>query len=509
MKKTQTQTPALYLHMASSAPTFSAAASSTSSIWCASRTSAFTPSMAANEEEGHQIDQMVMDHLIRQRQRDQGFENQFKPQTAENQTTMVSSSCPEIICSRNGGEVFDGVCNNNPPVELAHPVLALLAETSTKSCSSMGNGNEEKNPSSRRSQRSMKRKNGPELLHVQLIQQEIAKLKAESSESKKLLAKKENNKNGSKKTNPGNKEKEQKVVRITSRFIGVHWHHGASKHTSPLTLLSYTHFFSLSQSTSHYLCVFCFSVAARVLETITLYLVVMSIYDCMFETGKWVAQISINSKRTHLGYFRTEIEAAKVYDVEALRLCRPTNTYSDNTITDENADDTPHVSPKMLKQNCIVVGPNAGYTKGPYKSKKQRTRSPARSSCNKNNNIATSSVLCEAASNTATGPKECNSSLSSSNKYSSNILKPKAAANKKKQQTRSGNNNQQQGQNDKKKMMKKKAHSSGTSSSDPFSCDMLMGLAETAALHGQLTMMGPAPSATYFSSRVLSVDAWV
>jgi hypothetical protein len=60
-------------------------------------------------------------------------------------------------------------------------------------------------------------------------------------------------------------------------------------------------------------------------------------------------------------------------------------------------------------------------------------------------------------------------------------------------------------------MKKKEAHSSsGTSSSDPFSCDMLMGLAETAALHGQLTMMGPAaPSATYFSSQVLSVDAWV
>jgi hypothetical protein len=39
-------------------------------------------------------------------------------------------------------------------------------------------------------------------------------------------------------------------------------------------------------------------------------------------TAKWVAQISIDSKRTHLGYFATEHEAAERYDKKALELGR-------------------------------------------------------------------------------------------------------------------------------------------------------------------------------------------
>jgi hypothetical protein len=37
-------------------------------------------------------------------------------------------------------------------------------------------------------------------------------------------------------------------------------------------------------------------------------------------TGKWVAQIQVNQKRTGLGYYKTEIEAARVYDEAAKRL---------------------------------------------------------------------------------------------------------------------------------------------------------------------------------------------
>lgn len=37
-------------------------------------------------------------------------------------------------------------------------------------------------------------------------------------------------------------------------------------------------------------------------------------------TGKWQAQISNNGKRIHLGYFHSEIDAAKEYDRAAIKL---------------------------------------------------------------------------------------------------------------------------------------------------------------------------------------------
>ena len=42
----------------------------------------------------------------------------------------------------------------------------------------------------------------------------------------------------------------------------------------------------------------------------------------LFTASKWVAQISINCKRTHLGYFSTEHDAAVRYDQKALELGR-------------------------------------------------------------------------------------------------------------------------------------------------------------------------------------------
>jgi len=33
--------------------------------------------------------------------------------------------------------------------------------------------------------------------------------------------------------------------------------------------------------------------------------------------GRWTAQLSLNNKTHHLGYFKTEIEAARAYDVKA------------------------------------------------------------------------------------------------------------------------------------------------------------------------------------------------
>lgn len=48
-----------------------------------------------------------------------------------------------------------------------------------------------------------------------------------------------------------------------------------------------------------------------------------SIYKgvCFFKrTGKWMAHITINGKNIHLGYFETEIEAAKAYNDKAIEL---------------------------------------------------------------------------------------------------------------------------------------------------------------------------------------------
>jgi hypothetical protein len=55
-----------------------------------------------------------------------------------------------------------------------------------------------------------------------------------------------------------------------------------------------------------------------------------------------------------VGYFATEFEAAQRYDVRASELKRPINVYDEE---------------HSAKKDCIVVGPSAGYTKGPYLKK--------------------------------------------------------------------------------------------------------------------------------------------
>lgn len=84
--------------------------------------------------------------------------------------------------------------------------------------------------------------------------------------------------------------------------------------------------------------------------------------------GKWVAQISIACKRTHLGYFSTEIEAARQYDEKAEELGRPTNFPSERAY----GSDAANLSPIHNKPNALIVGAIEGYTKGPYK-KRQKT----------------------------------------------------------------------------------------------------------------------------------------
>ena len=85
----------------------------------------------------------------------------------------------------------------------------------------------------------------------------------------------------------------QDPIKITSNFVGVHWHRGASK-----------------------LCFHCFS-ALDFFSTCGPH-----VFQCITHTffvflGKWVAQISLGNKRTHLGYFKTEHEAAVRYDKTA------------------------------------------------------------------------------------------------------------------------------------------------------------------------------------------------
>ena len=84
--------------------------------------------------------------------------------------------------------------------------------------------------------------------------------------------------------------------------------------------------------------------------------------------GKWVAQISIACKRTHLGYFSTELEAARKYDEKAQELGRPTN-FPKGALHGEAPSET---SPVRHKPNALIVGATEGYTKGPYK-KRQKT----------------------------------------------------------------------------------------------------------------------------------------
>jgi hypothetical protein len=73
-----------------------------------------------------------------------------------------------------------------------------------------------------------------------------------------------------------------------------------------------------------------------------------------------VAQISINCKRTHLGYFNTELDAAFEYDKKALELHRPLNFPVENASKQASKAD-----------NAVIVGPDAGFTKGPYKKRKR------------------------------------------------------------------------------------------------------------------------------------------
>ncbi len=84
----------------------------------------------------------------------------------------------------------------------------------------------------------------------------------------------------------------------------------------------------------------------------------------IFLTGKWVAQISISCKRTHLGYFNTEYEAAVRYDKKARELSRPLNFPS----TQENGAEQAKKS-----DSAVIVGPNAGFTKGPYRKRAPTT----------------------------------------------------------------------------------------------------------------------------------------
>lgn len=81
-----------------------------------------------------------------------------------------------------------------------------------------------------------------------------------------------------------------------------------------------------------------------------------------------MAQISISCKRTHLGYFNTEYEAACRYDKKASELNRPMNFPANKQSGAEQAKKT---------ESAVIVGPNAGFTKGPY-----RKRVPVDSSLN-------------------------------------------------------------------------------------------------------------------------------
>lgn len=84
---------------------------------------------------------------------------------------------------------------------------------------------------------------------------------------------------------PPDNDLPQDPIKITSNFVGVHWHRGASK-----SLKFFLHMHTCWRSSHAFL---------------ILYL------------DKWVAQISLENKRTHLGYFKTEIEAAVRYDKTA------------------------------------------------------------------------------------------------------------------------------------------------------------------------------------------------
>jgi hypothetical protein len=90
--------------------------------------------------------------------------------------------------------------------------------------------------------------------------------------------------------------------------------------------------------------------------------------------GKWVAQISIACKRTHLGYFLTELDAALKYDEKAEELGRPTNFPTSGSHGGRaQAEDFTKV-PK--KSNVLVVGATEGYTKGPYKKRQKAETTP-------------------------------------------------------------------------------------------------------------------------------------
>jgi hypothetical protein len=73
-----------------------------------------------------------------------------------------------------------------------------------------------------------------------------------------------------------------------------------------------------------------------------------------------VAQISIACKRTHLGYFNSEHEAARKYDEKANELHRPLNFPNGESAHPERA---------TKSESAVIVGPNTGFTKGPYRKR--------------------------------------------------------------------------------------------------------------------------------------------
>jgi hypothetical protein len=90
--------------------------------------------------------------------------------------------------------------------------------------------------------------------------------------------------------------------------------------------------------------------------------------NTFFASDKWVAQISIACKRTHLGYFATEYEAALRYDVKAQELGRPLNFPSNSE---------QGTAEQATKVNALIVGPSIDFTKGPYKKQKKVRADPS------------------------------------------------------------------------------------------------------------------------------------
>ena len=65
---------------------------------------------------------------------------------------------------------------------------------------------------------------------------------------------------------------------------------------------------------------------------------------------KWRANIKINQKDIHIGYFDTELEAAEAYDIEAIRLFGSFAKTNFKVLTDGNTNDTEHTCNSEL---CI------------------------------------------------------------------------------------------------------------------------------------------------------------